>query len=165
MSTLTARDVMSPAILAVRPEMTLPEVAAFLVDHAISGAPVRDAAGTLLGIVSLHDVAVAARAGRAAPQDEADPHAWEWPGVAASTTARDLMTRAVIGVSEETPVEVVARLMLEHRVHRVLVTRRGRPCGIVSTMDLLALLSRRGGRDGRLALPLAGGAREAFVAN
>src|SRR6185369_12919234 len=57
MRPITAADVMNPRVLAAAADWTLPELADFLVEHEISGAPVVDAAGRLLGVVSVTDIA------------------------------------------------------------------------------------------------------------
>src|SRR5688572_24908905 len=81
MKTLTARDVMNREVLTVRVDLSVRELAAFLTENQISGAPVVDREGRLVGVVSLTDVAEydADRADLAA--DSSDPaHAvrgWE----------------------------------------------------------------------------------------
>jgi CBS domain-containing protein len=57
MAELTARDVMTADVMAVSEDLTLREVARFLIDREITGAPVLDGRGRLLGIVSLADIA------------------------------------------------------------------------------------------------------------
>src|ERR1700709_831290 len=65
MRPITAADVMNPRVLAASADWTLPELADFLVEHEISGAPVVDAAGRLVGVVSVTGIAAAmAAAGR-----------------------------------------------------------------------------------------------------
>lgn len=162
MRPITAADVMNPNVLTVRDEMTVGELARFLVEHEISGAPVADAEGRLVGVVSVTDVAVAvserAAAGerRLPTRSEFFARAWEEgsepfdveeigagpDGDAADggRTVRDIMTPTVYSVPEDTPVSEVAETMIESHVHRLLVTREGRVVGILSTSDLLGLL-------------------------
>ena len=64
MRPITAADLMNPKVLAVRDDMTLRELAAFLIRNQITGAPVEDAAGRLVGVVSTVDIAEAVLAGR-----------------------------------------------------------------------------------------------------
>src|ERR1700709_1866626 len=59
MRPITAADVMNPRVLAASADWTLPELADFLVEHEISGAPVVDATGRLLGVASVTDIAAA----------------------------------------------------------------------------------------------------------
>jgi CBS domain-containing protein len=58
MKNLTAEDVMNSRMLSVRADFTLHELATFLIEHDISGAPVLDATGKLVGVVSLTDIAL-----------------------------------------------------------------------------------------------------------
>ena len=59
MRLITAADVMNPRVLTVREDMTVRELAHFLVDHDISGAPVVDEDGKLVGVVSVTDITLA----------------------------------------------------------------------------------------------------------
>ncbi len=59
MRPITAADLMNPEVLAVAEDLTVEELARFLIDNEISGAPVRSADGELVGVVSLHDVVAA----------------------------------------------------------------------------------------------------------
>ena len=74
MRKLSAADVMNTRVLTVRPDMTARELAGFLVENQISGAPVLDAHGKLVGVVSLTDIAES-DAERA--PEEAPGHGWE----------------------------------------------------------------------------------------
>ena len=60
MRPITASDLMNPEVLTVRDDMTVRELAAFLIENEISGAPVADAEERLVGVVSLVDVAAVA---------------------------------------------------------------------------------------------------------
>ncbi len=120
MKALIARDVMSATVVTVRDDLTLEQVAGILAENEISGAPVEDDEGTLLGVVSVTDV----------NRSAAEP----------SLLVRQIMTPIADTVTEETPVPEIARLMVAHHYHRVVVTRRERPVGIVSSIDLLKLL-------------------------
>ena len=154
MRTLTAGDVMNGEVKTVRADLTASELAAFLAENQISGAPVVDQDGRMVGVVSLMDLAEN-EATRRVTRD-AEPefylHGWEDkmdPGevrrlrvVDEDFLVGDIMTPTVYTVPAETSVPEVARTMLAGRVHRLLVTREGRVVGIVTTMDLLKLLGR-----------------------
>ncbi len=126
MEALTARDVMSGPVLSVREDLSLKEVSSRLSEAGISGAPVVDAAGSLLGVVSLADLARTVGEGG----EGAD-----------GLTVRRIMTPIADTVSEDTPVPEIARIMLDNQYHRLVVTRRQEPVGIVSSMDLLKLIA------------------------
>ncbi len=124
MRPITASDLMNPSVLVARDDMALRDLAAFLLDNEITGAPVEDRFGNLVGVVSVVDLA------QAAYEDEPDTQ----------VLTRDIMTPGVISVSEEATVSEVASTMLDNHLHRLLVTRSGKPLGIISTSDLLGLL-------------------------
>ena len=170
MRPITAADLMNPKVLAVRDDMTLRELAAFLIRNQITGAPVEDGGGRLVGVVSTVDIAEAVLAG----QEEGGAGDEAGSGGAAGEAARagggvaffaqdweeepdeedlaelrlaeddllvrDIMTPAVYAVAEDATVSEVASRMLDSHVHRLLVTREDRPVGIITTSDLLGLL-------------------------
>ena len=121
MKELRAKDVMSRAVITVRDDLTVWQLAEVLAEREISGAPVEDDEGSLLGVVSVTDV------NRSAAQPELQ--------------VRQIMTPIADTVAEDTPVPEIARMMVAHHYHRMVVTRRERPVGIVSSMDLLKLIA------------------------
>ena len=158
MQTLTARDVMNPDVLAAREDWSVAELASFLADNEISGAPVLDRGGRLVGVVSVTDIAQAAGdAGLVPPAAtvaEDDVHGWEASANADEFSGmhlqedlrqvREIMTPAVYSVAEETPVGKVAETMVDGHIHRLLVTRGDRVVGILTSSDLLGLLIDKG---------------------
>lgn len=152
MRPITASDLMNPEVLRVRSDMTLRAAASFLLDREISGAPVEDESGAIVGVISLSDVAavVAGRAGGRAPgeggEEEAEGDPLDETIVGDLETeserllTRDVMTVGVEAVPEHASVQEVAEKLLKGRVHRLLVTRGAEIVGILSTSDLLGLL-------------------------
>lgn len=156
---LTARDVMTPDPVTVPSHLSLPELGAFLVERRISGAPVVDAHGLLVGVVSVADLARAAglAGGLAVPREsdylrfgelrlvqdwEETPSSAPEPfhGDLGDHTVADIMSTLIYSVSEEAPVSEIARVMIRHHHHRVLVARDDQLLGIVTSLDLVALL-------------------------
>jgi CBS domain-containing protein len=166
MKQMIAAEVMSSHVLAVDPEMTVHELASFLTENHITGAPVLDRRGRLVGVVSETDLAEA-ELERAQPVDDrADPafdvRGWEdeaEPGEmrglhieSADLTVRDIMTPTAYTVPHDTAVKDLARTMVTGRIHRLLVTRDSHVVGIVTSLDLLKLLysdSDEAAADGR----------------
>ncbi len=153
MRALVARDVMNPNVISVRDDLTVAELAEFLVDSEISGAPVEDAEGRLVGVVSLTDVASALTgndqvATRRHPgyylrgwEEKFNPEELAGLRVAESDlTAGEIMTPSIFAVEDETPVSAVAEKMIRSHVHRLLVTREHKVVGILTSSDLLGLL-------------------------
>ncbi len=118
---------MNSAVLAVRADLSAVELASFLLDNEISGAPVEDGDGRLVGVVSSLDLA------RAVAEDGTRARLEE-------LTVADLMTEEVRTVDQDAPVEEVALQMLHAHVHRLVVTRDGEPRGLISSSDLIGLL-------------------------
>ena len=149
---MKAREIMNSAVVAVRPDTPISDVAKTLREHRISAVPVIDEAGSPPGMVSEGDLI-----GR----DEADREArLDWwltllaegealnPEFLASVRsskrrAHDIMTAPVIAVGEDTEIDEVARLLTARRIKRVPVLRDGRIVGIVSRADLVGALAER----------------------
>jgi CBS domain-containing protein len=154
MRLITAADLMNPRVLTVREDLTLRELANVLVENEISGAPVEDRSGKLVGVVSLTDIAAALAEDEEEEDGErGDFFLSEWRGDGmtreeieeldldeAEMMVADIMTPEVFTVREDTPVSEIAEAMIQNHVHRILVTREDRVVGIISTSDLLGLL-------------------------
>ena len=154
MRQLVARDVMHSEVLTVRDDMSVDEVAALLADNEISGAPVEDREGRLVGVVSVTDIALAAAEGGKLASDRSNPtffvRGWEDRMEAEELAGlriegegllvREIMTPAVYSVPEDLPVSRVAETMIDSHIHRLLVTRGNQVVGIITTSDLLGLL-------------------------
>jgi CBS domain-containing protein len=144
---------MNPEVLTVRDDMSVRDLAAFLIDNEISGAPVADAEGRLVGVVSLVDIAALASGegprrgdggGFFGPDwddglDEEDMEELEDLGQDGLRVA-DIMTPQIYSVHEDATVSEIASRMLKGHLHRLLVTREDRAVGIITTSDLLGLL-------------------------
>lgn len=132
MRPITAGDLMNPEILTVDADLTVRELASYLVENEISGAPVRDEEGRIVGVVSLFDIAAVASDG----EDDGSGGGSERDGLYVA----DIMTPVVHSVTEDATVSEVAAAMLKGHLHRLLVTRENQAVGIISTSDLLGLL-------------------------
>ena len=154
MRPITAADLMNPEVLSVPENMTVRELARFLTNNEITGAPVEDLNGKLIGVVSVVDIAVVASDGSNVRADRSSPDFYVrgWEDKISTEEIRnfrvddedllvgEIMTPTVFSVAEDTSVSEVASTMLRGHLHRLLVTRDERPIGIVSTSDLLGLL-------------------------
>jgi CBS domain-containing protein len=143
---MRARDLMTTAPITLPPETPLEAVARLFAERGISGAPVVDAEGRLLGMVTeadlIHRLGVA---------DERPP-GWLFSlfspaGRQAAEfsrthgrTAGDVMTRHLITAEEDTPIEKVAKALEEKGIRRVPVLRDGKLVGVVSRADLIRAL-------------------------
>jgi CBS domain-containing protein len=154
MRPITAADLMNPEVLTVSENMTVGELARYLTDHEITGAPVENLSGKLTGVVSVVDIAAMASDTGNVRTDRSSPdfyvRGWEDKLTAEEITnfrvdnedlqVGEIMTPAVFSVGEDATVSEIASMMLRGHLHRLLVTRDERPVGIVSTSDLLGLM-------------------------
>jgi CBS domain-containing protein len=143
---MLVRDLMKTGVCSVSPDVPVGAIVEILADRGIGAVPVLEASGALLGIVTEADLLR-----RLAFADEA-PSGWlrSWfedydraadrYARAHGVTARDVMTRRVWTVEEDSSAEHVARLLEEHRIQRLPVLRDGRLVGMISRADLLRAL-------------------------
>jgi CBS domain-containing protein len=156
MDRLTAKEVMTAPACAVRAETPLEEVAKLLAERHISGVPVVDEPGHVIGIVTEADLI--------------DEHKREWliPRTALyglfpipedvlmksyeggrGLTARDVMTKKVTTASEDTSFHELADMMVMRHINRVPIVREGKLVGIVCRGDLVRALAEKKGGSGR----------------
>ena len=131
-------EIMSRPVVSVTPDTTIKEAAAILVDRGLSGLPVLDAVGTLVGIISEADLLEIEA--RPDPRSQATPM-----GPTANSTpvlVGEVMTRDVVMVADTAEVSQAARLMLDHGVKRLPVVRDDHVIGIVSRRDLVKVIGR-----------------------
>ena len=147
---MQVQDIMTKKVLTVRPETTVREVAEILVNHKISGVPVVEDDGRLVGIVSEGDLmskeilpeppaefcilgAVIYYSGLREYKDAFDR-------MAANTVAA-LMTKKVITVQAYDDISDVARIMRDKHIKRVpVLDDEGHLIGIVSRQDIVKML-------------------------
>lgn len=117
-------SIMHKTILPVAMDDTADEVEAMLQSHRISCAPVySNEDGTILGIITVSDLSQL----HATRKDPGKVRAWE------------ICSYRPIEVPPDTPLGEVAKLMLEHKVHHVIVTQDGSIKGIASSLDFVKL--------------------------
>lgn len=149
----TAGDVMVRRVVTVPADATLTEVERVLADNKISGVPVVDDEGCVLGVLSVRDLiehhAEESRQRRRGPSfyqldaqdfDEDELFAYDLPDDPAAT-AEQVMTPQVLSVEPTTPLRAVAATMVRQAVHRLLVQDDGKMVGIISAMDLLRAMA------------------------
>jgi len=151
---VTARDVMRTDVITVPYATPLSEVERILSDNRISGAPVTDESGHIVGILSLKDII-----SRYAEDPDSRPRrgpgfyhlsseemleedfdSFEVPKES-EETAESIMTAQVYSVDVEDGLKAIAAMMSKHRIHRVLVEEDGRHVGLISTMEILDALN------------------------
>ena len=148
---LKARDLMTPNVMKVPGDVSVAELARFLIERRISGAVVLDQKGEPAGVVSMTDIAAHvkdhAETAPALPdfyvqgwQRKFDPsHLVEFHVEESDTRARDIMNPSVYTVAADAEISEVAEKMLTGHLHRILVTEDDELVGIISTFDFLKL--------------------------
>jgi CBS-domain-containing membrane protein len=126
------RDIMTTAVVTVRPDTPSREVAAMLRQHRVSGFPVTGDGGKVVGVVTETDL-LALVAGQHHRGHRA----------AELATAGDLMSHPAVTISPDELVKTAAGLMRKRRLQRLpVVDRDGRLAGIVSRSDVLSVFRR-----------------------
>jgi CBS domain-containing protein len=123
-------------------------------DHRISGAPVTDESGHIIGVVSLKDLIERyAESPDSHPRRgtgfyhlstnemlEDDFDSFDVPEEAEETAA-DVMSAEVLSVGPDAGLQEIATQMVKHKIHRLLVQENGKYVGLISTMEILDSLS------------------------
>ena len=138
--------VMTRDVVSVAPDTPIKDVATVLTQRGISGVPVCDADGTVIGVLSEADLLVK----QGGPQHVSGGlFAWlvdtaSAPDIAKlrAHTAGEAMTTPAITVEAGMPVTEAARTMVERGVNRLPVVEDGRLVGIVTRADLVRLFTR-----------------------
>ncbi|MBI2494543.1 MAG: CBS domain-containing protein [Candidatus Rokubacteria bacterium] len=141
----TVEEIMTRDVIAVAPDTTIHAVARLLVDHGISGVPVVDDQGAVVGILSEGDLIVRQKARPRPPWwalflSDGEQLARDYQK-AMGTTVAEVMTRPVISVRPSASIGAAAALLDRHRVRRLPVLDEGRLVGIVSRGDLVKALA------------------------
>jgi CBS domain-containing protein len=114
---MIARDIMTSNVCTIRPEASAQEAAQLLSQKRISGLPVVNPDGKIIGIVTEADIISKVN------QE--------------GLLVADIMSHEVIAVDEETSVSEIASLLTKQRIKRVPVVQKGRLVGIVSRADIV----------------------------
>ncbi|HEX6478257.1 MAG TPA: CBS domain-containing protein [Ktedonobacteraceae bacterium] len=114
---MIASDIMTRKVCTIHPEASVQEVAQLLDSQRISGAPVVDADGKLIGIITEADII--SKVNR--------------DGLCVA----DIMSHELLVVNEETPVNEIAMLLTERKIKRVPVVQDDKLVGIVSRADIV----------------------------
>ena len=115
---MITKDIMTKDVITVSPTITVKNLAKILMQNQISGAPVTDKKGKILGVVSEADIV--AKKGK---------------------QVKDIMSKNVVGVTDDTPVEKIANVMTTHKINRLPVMRGEKLVGIVSRADIVGAIA------------------------
>lgn len=150
--TILARDIMTPNVKAVPEDWTMQRFARFLTDNEITGSPVTNPDGEIVGIATLKDVAefhwekVDSDVEKQLTQEEKEETRRLRQFIFEEMTrmpveVRDIMTPMVLSVDEETTVQAIADIMMKEHLHRIFVRKDGEVTGIITTYDMLKVIA------------------------
>jgi CBS domain-containing protein len=150
---MLVRDIMSSPVITVAPETSIQDVARTMRDHHISGVPVVDADGKMIGIITEVDLI-----SRHAPAQEPHYISLLWAVIPLriddyarykeqvrqilATNAEQLMSRKLATIHPDDPVERAAQLMVKPGHSSLPVVEDGRLVGIVTRTDLVEMIER-----------------------
>jgi acetoin utilization protein AcuB len=118
-------------------------------DSSIRRLPVLDKHGKLVGIVSEKDLLYVS------PSPATSLSMWEIPHLLSKIKMRDTMTKDVITVTEDVPLEEAARIMVDNKIGGLPVLRDGKLVGIITETDLFKVfLEMLGAREGAVRLTM-----------
>lgn len=152
---MLAKDVMTREVCTVGPDTNVVEIAKLLLSRRISGVPVVDPKGKLLGVVSEGDLMRRAETGterrrswwlelltenRDLAHDYVKSH---------GLTAKDVMTPSVVTIGEDAELTEIASVLERNRIKRVPVMQGGKLVGIISRSNLLQALATAGTRPAK----------------
>jgi len=139
-------DVMTTDVATVTPGASLKDVARILVERDISGVPVVDADGDVLGVVSEADLLAKERA---EPPTRGGPLAWLVDPIEVierrklgARLAGEVMTSPAVTIAPYRNLATAAGIMLDNRVNRLPVVSDGKLVGIVTRADLVRAFAR-----------------------
>jgi len=152
---LKARDIMTKDVITIRPEATVEELARLLIEHRISGVPVVDDTGGLIGIVTENDL-IAQNKRLHIPTIIRLFDAYIMLGSGrmeeeirkmAAVTVDDICTKDVVTVNEDTTLEDIATIMSEKGIHLLPVVKDSRVIGIIGKADVVGAMTREAGKQ------------------
>jgi acetoin utilization protein AcuB len=124
---------MSQPVISIPPDMPIVDALNLMKRERIRRTPVvKD--GQLVGIVSDKDLL------NASPSPATSLSVWEMNYLLSKITVRDVMTRKVLTVNEDTPIEQAARIMADNKIGGLPVMRGERIVGIITETDLFKIL-------------------------
>lgn len=145
-----ASEIMTREVITVSPETTVQQLAQILATNKISGAPVVDKSGCLVGVVTesdlidqnkkVHIPTVVSILDSFFFLENPEKMEQEMRKIAGATVA-DIYTSPAVTVSEETPIDEIATIMSEKNVHTLPVVTDGRLQGVIGKKDIIKTIA------------------------
>lgn len=150
---VTVEEIMVKDVICVHTSISLQELIEIFFSKKVSGVPVIDDDSKLVGIISKTDLVthglekelstiIGAKSAESSLSDLPDFDNLLGPEPSQSSVG-EIMTTPVITAEPTANVSKIVTMMLEKKIHRVVITKNDLVVGIVSSMDLLRLLEKR----------------------
>ena len=148
---LLAQDIMTKDVITVHPQTPVRELATLLLNHKISGVPVVDEAGKVLGVVTESDLIFQNKKVHLPTAvaildaflflERPEKLEQEMKKIAGSM-AGDICSAELISVTPETPLDELATLMAEKKIHTLPVLDGGRLAGVIGKSDIIRTIAQ-----------------------
>lgn len=153
-----AKDLMTEKVVCVTPETPIHDLIKLLVKNHITGAPVVDKEGSLVGVVSKTDIVeydekTNKKRGETTHKSFYDDTNGKLKKeldkflktkTFGKTLVKDIMTSRVITAQANDTIDRLAKIMHDKKIHRVIIQDQGQVVGVVSTLDILNAVSTMG---------------------
>lgn len=153
MESRTAGDIMTTPVHCLQADMDLVQAAKFLADKQFSGAPVIDASGKIVGVLSEKDFLARMGIGKPASFMQIVAQCLTNKGCMATTllnhSVREVMSTPPITAAPDIAMDAISALFVEKQINRLpIIEAEGRPVGIVTRSDLVqSYCTPEGGRE------------------
>lgn len=114
------RDIMTKEVITIKAGQTLKETCKVLIENKLSGVPVEDEKGALIGFVSERDILTTIS-----------------KGDFLNKKAEDIMMKNVVSAKEDASIEYLSRLFTEHPFRHIPITKNKKIVGIVSRKEIV----------------------------
>ena len=131
---MLVKNRMSQPVITVDPNVPIMDALNTMKTKKIRRMPVVDEKGKMLGIVSDKDLL------NAGPSDATSLSVWELNYLVGKITVKKVMTKQVLTVSEDTPIEEAARIMVDNKIGGLPVMTGNELAGVITESDLFKIL-------------------------
>ena len=123
---LTAKEIMTREVKSIGPDVKLVEAIKVLLENKISGMPVCDSTGAVIGIISERDILN-----------------YIFSGNIGTTTVREAMSTNVLSFTPDTPIDIISLALGERKIRRVPIIENNKLAGVISRRSILRTVPRR----------------------
>ena len=139
---MKVKELMTTNVFTISPDATLKDAGSLIREKKVNGLPVVNTEGVLVGIITLTDLLkMLDEIYRWRELEKSDTEvslSQMYEHEKSSSKVKDIMSKDVVTLSEEDTLEDVMRLMFEHRIHTIPVTREGKLIGVIGKHDLIS---------------------------